>query len=85
MHFEERDSGDFRIYGGALDAPGGGFLAAVVVMQMRNVRGDPVTIFRDEHLHGGHRFKDAGTALRFAMDAGRRAVQEHTVPVAADS
>ncbi|WP_428424095.1 hypothetical protein [Methylibium sp.] len=85
MHFEERDCGDFRIYGGALDAPGSGFLAAVVVMQVRGVRGEPVTVFRDESLSAGHRFKDARSALRFAMEAGRHAVPEHTVPVAADS
>jgi hypothetical protein len=76
MHFDERDCGDFRIYGGALDAPGGGYLAAVVVMQVRKLTGEPVAVFRDERLAGGHRFKDARSALVFAMDAGRRAAQE---------
>lgn len=83
MHFDERDCGDYRIYGGALDAPGGGYLAAVVVMQVRHIDGGPSAVWRDESLSGGHRFKDAATALRFAMEAGHRAARERMESVGA--
>ena len=75
MQFDERDDGDYRIYGGALDAPNGGFLAAVVVMRLRNCPGEAQVVFRDERLSCGHRFAAASDALRHAMDAGRRALR----------
>ncbi|WP_428424318.1 hypothetical protein [Methylibium sp.] len=81
MHSRNGTAADLRIYGGALDAPGGGFLAAVVVMQVRGIQGEVTVVMRDESLSGGYRFKDAAAALRFAMDVGMKAARQSAQPV----
>ena len=69
MHFDEQQQGDYRIYGGAVESPYGGYLAAVVVVKFN---GEPTLVYRDERLAGGHRFAVAQDAVRHAMASGRR-------------
>lgn len=74
MHFEEVDTGDFRIYAGAMERPRQyGYVAAVVVVRM--AAGQPRReAFRDENLAGGFAWSSPAEALRFALNAGRDAV-----------
>lgn len=72
MQFCEQQQGEYRIYGGAVESPHGGYLAAVVVMK---VVGEPALVFRDERLSGGHRFPAANDAVRHAMASGRKVLR----------
>lgn len=74
MDMQERQVGDFRIYAGALEAPDGGYIAAVEVHRVG--RGDAAeVIFSSERISGGHRFDVAALALRHALDVGHQAVR----------
>jgi len=71
MHFEEVDTGDYRIYAGAMNRLNSyGYVAAVVVMR---VRGElpRQEAYRDEALAGGFGWSSPAEALRFAINAGR--------------
>ncbi|CAN0471589.1 unnamed protein product [Phaeothamnion confervicola] len=72
MHFEEQDCGGCRIYGGTFESAYGGYVAAVVVL-----RTGPKAelVFKDDSLSCGHTFDTPASALRHAMEAGRRAVR----------
>lgn len=67
MHFEERNEGDYRIYAGALESKGGGYVAAVVVSRWRGVHNPPREAFRDISLSGGHRWPSPNEALSYAV------------------
>lgn len=76
MHFAEVETGDYRIYAGAIERPRQfGYVAAVVVMR---VEGTPALnkreAFRDENLAGGYGWATPAEALRFAIGAGKEAV-----------
>lgn len=72
MHFAEVDTGDYRIYAGAIERPRQfGYVAAVVVMHQQGQRQEA---FRDENLAGGFGWATPAEALRFAVSAGREAV-----------
>lgn len=74
MHFEEVDTGDYRIYAGAMERPRAfGYVAAVVVVRIRGQAARQET-FRDENLAGGYGWPSPGDALRFAINAGRDVV-----------
>lgn len=74
MHFEEVDTGDYRIYAGAIERPRAfGYVAAVVVVKLRGAAGRQET-FRDEFLAGGYGWPTPAEALRFAINAGRDVV-----------
>ena len=75
MHFDERDEGDYRIRAGAVLVPGGGYRATAVVKRVRGVP-EPVEVFRDECLSGGHDWDEPERALRFAMKAAVAIVRE---------
>ncbi|MBA4343513.1 MAG: hypothetical protein C0423_15350 [Methylibium sp.] len=71
MHFEEVDTGDYRIYAGAIERPRAfGYVAAVVVVRLRGTTPRQET-FRDECLAGGYGWPTPAEALRFAVNAGR--------------
>lgn len=78
MHFAEIDTGDYRIYAGAIEKPRAyGYVAAVVVMR---VRGDKPRreAYREESLAGGFAWSSPDEALRFAVNAGRDVVMSRT-------
>ena len=76
MTLNERDEGDYRIYCGALEAAqGDGYIAAVVVSQVRNTHRAPREVFRDDALACGHRWPSPEAALTYAMGKGRDAVR----------
>jgi hypothetical protein len=72
MILDQRNEGDYLIYGGAIEAAnGGGFIAAVVVNQLRSgFHLPPKEIFRDDGLASSHRWPSLETALAYAMDTG---------------
>ena len=74
MYFEEVDTGDYRIYAGAMDRINSyGYVAAVVVIRLRT--GQPrQEAYRDENLAGGFCWSSPAEALRFAINAGRDVV-----------
>lgn len=77
MQFDERTVGDYRIYAGALEAPGGdGYVAAMVVQR---IDGVPREVYRDERVAGGHRWPSADAAIAYAMRLGGAVVrrQQH--------
>lgn len=74
MHFDEVDTGDYRIYAGALERPRQfGYVAAVVVVRLRGLKPRQEA-FRDESLAGGYAWASPKEALRFAINAGRDVV-----------
>lgn len=84
MHFQERSEGDYRIYAGALEAPGGdGYIAAVIVNRQRAGKERPREAYRDEKLAGGHRWQTADAALLYAIARGREIVRTETSLMAA--
>lgn len=74
MHFDEMEAGDFKIYTGAVESPGRGFKASIVISQVRGVT-PPREIYREESMAGGYAWPSATEALRFAMSAGQRLVR----------
>jgi hypothetical protein len=71
MHFEEVDTGDYRIYAGAMNRLNSyGYVAAVVVVRVRGQQARQEA-FRDESLAGGFGWSSPAEALRFAINAGR--------------
>ena len=56
MHFAEIDTGDYRIYAGAIERPRQfGYVAAVVVVRMDHALSvHKREAFRDENLAGGY-------------------------------
>lgn len=79
MHFQERTEGEYRIYAGALEAPGGeGYIAAVIVNRQRGGEPRAREAFRDEKLAGGHRWQTAEAALLYAIARGREIVRTET-------
>ncbi len=74
MHFAEIDTGDYRIYAGAIERPRQfGYVAAVVVMSTDQAIAKREA-FRDENLAGGYGWATPAEALRFALNAGKEAV-----------
>ncbi|MFG6449511.1 hypothetical protein ACG0Z6_14885 [Roseateles sp. BYS180W] len=72
MHFTEVDTGDYRIYAGAIEKfRQFGYAAAVVVVRRG---GSQRVAFRDDNLAGGYGWATAAEALRFAIAAGKEAV-----------
>lgn len=63
MHFDERETGDFKIYTGALETQPLGYRAALVISRVRGV-AMPREVYRDESLAGGHAWPNARDALR---------------------
>jgi hypothetical protein len=77
MHFQELDRGNFRIYAGAMEAPGGtGYTAAVVVMQLRGDACRPEVLYRADALAAGYRWPSPAKALNYATDRGLRQLSE---------
>lgn len=74
MHFAEIDTGDYRIYAGAIERPRQfGYVAAVVVMRLDRALAKREA-YRDENLAGGYGWATPADALRFAINAGKEAV-----------
>ena len=80
MRFDEEIEGDYRIYAGALDAPGGqGYTAALVVSRERSAAGQATPqqeAFRDESLACGHRWLSPEEAISYALARGRDLVRK---------
>lgn len=75
MIFDELEDGDYRIYGGAIEArQGDGYIAALVVDRIRNKLWAKREVFRDDALACGHRWPCASAALSYAMGKGRQVV-----------
>ena len=75
MHFEELHEAGWHIYVGALESPGGGYIAALVIQRPGAAAGptsaSPRDGFRDDSLACGHRWPNAEDALTFALRKGR--------------
>lgn len=80
MQFAEREHGDYRIYGGALDSRDGTYRAAVVVVRLRGYRNQPEIVYRDERVASGYAFPTAEQALKRAMEAGQVVVRSRFEP-----
>jgi hypothetical protein len=76
MHFAEIETGDYRIYAGAIERPRQfGYVAAVVVVRTGHSEAmNKREAFRDENLAGGYGWATPAEALRFAINAGKEAV-----------
>lgn len=79
MHFDEREVGPYRIYAGAIEAPGG-YVAAAVVKQLKGAEGMP-EVFRDEAMSGGHRWARPEEALSYAIAKAKEVVLTQLEPV----
>jgi len=79
MRFTEGREGDYRIYAGALEAPGGqGYTAALVLSRVGGEPGRPGEAFRDDHLACGYRWPTADEALHYAMNRARELVRSRS-------
>jgi hypothetical protein len=74
MNFDEQTEGDYRIYAGALEAPGG-YVAAAVISRMNIRTGKPWEAWRDLSMSGGHRWPSPADALRYAMARAREVIR----------
>lgn len=74
MHFVEAEAGDFKIYTGALEVPERGYLAALIIKQVRGV-APAREVYREESMAGGYAWPTAAEALDYAMQAGLRLVR----------
>jgi len=71
MHFEEVESGDYKIYAGAIERSRQfGYVAAVVVVRVRG-RLPRQETFRNENLSGGFAWPSPREALQHAIKAGK--------------
>ena len=77
MILTERNTGEYRIYAGAMEGiHDDGFIAAVVVCVHRPASCPPREVFRDEALACGHRWRTSESALAFALGKGQEAVAQ---------
>lgn len=74
MHFDEHEAGDYRIYTGAVEVPPCGYLAALIIEQIRGIL-PAREVYRDEDLAGGFAWPDAKEALAYAMQVGQRLIR----------
>ena len=78
MQFEELDSGDYRIYAGAIErVRSQGYCAALVVVR-QVADGRRHEVFRDEDVGAGYPWPSAQEALRFAVQRGQDVVMCRT-------
>jgi len=76
MTLVQRDEGDYCIYCGAIEgARDDGYIAAVVVNQVRTINLVPRESFRDNALACGHRWASPEAALSYAMAKGLEVVK----------
>jgi hypothetical protein len=80
MQFDECHEGEYRIFVGALDAPGGrGYTAAVVVNRTQPQPGGlPQVAFRDDSVACGYRWESAEEAIAYAMARARDMVRKRS-------
>ncbi len=72
MQFAEDTEGEWRIFVGALEAPGGdGYIAALVVRHVKDHDSARADAFRDDSLACGYRWATPGEAITYAMGRGR--------------
>ena len=72
MYFEEVESGDYKIYAGAIERSRQfGYVAAVVVVRVRG-RLPRQETFRNENLSGGFAWASPREALQHAIKAGKQ-------------
>lgn len=80
MQFDECLEGEYRIFVGALDAPGGqGYTAAVVVNRLA-AGGDGAerVAWRDDSIACGYRWPTAQEAIAYAMTQAREMVRRRS-------
>ncbi len=76
MQFQETREGAYRIYAGALDAPQGGWMAALVVQREQGTGGAQAReAFRDDRLACGYRWATSDEALRYAVQRARELIR----------
>jgi hypothetical protein len=79
--FERMDVGDYRIWGGSIEAPNGdGYLGAVVVDQALNDHPTRREVFRYDGLSDGKRWPEPEAALRYAIRRGLDIVMQVQLP-----
>ena len=77
MVFEEREVGEYRIFAGAVEGPGGdGYTAALIVQRVQGVRNAPCAVLRDESLACGHRWERSADALAYAIGVAQDAIRK---------
>jgi hypothetical protein len=80
MQFAESTEGEYRIFVGALEAPGGdGYTAALVVKH--HPLGVPASqpAYRDDSVACGYRWPTPAEALSYALSRGREVVRRKTL------
>jgi hypothetical protein len=79
MQFAESNEGDYRIYVGALEAPGGGGYTAALVVKLRqhsaSTAAPQPAAYRDDSVACGYRWPSADDAISYAMARGREVVR----------
>ena len=79
MQFNECHEGDYRIIVGALEAPrGDGYIAALIVNRVRDMKGRHPEAFRDDSLACGYRWRSADEALHYAMNRARELIRSRS-------
>ena len=79
LHFDEHTVGPYRIYAGALEAPGGdGYIAAVVVKRLEPNSHPGREAYRDESLACGHRWASPHEALLYAVARAREIIAKRS-------
>jgi hypothetical protein len=85
MYFQELDHGNFRIYAGAMEAPGrSGYIASVVVTQVRGNASVPQELYRADALGAGYCWPSPTKALNYAKEFGLRRANAAACKAAAD-
>ncbi len=74
MKFQEFDTGDYRIYAGAIERGLGEIYQATVVVTRLHDSGKRVEIFREDQVGGGYLWNCPREALRFAIQRGKDVV-----------
>jgi hypothetical protein len=79
VRFAECKEGDYRIFVGAMEAPGGdGYTAALVVERVLSTGDAKAEAFRDESLACGYRWPSADAAMAYAMNRARDMVRSRS-------
>lgn len=81
MLFQERTTGEYKIYAGAVESARGGYVAAVVIQHACPDSRRTREVFRDESLACGHSFRTAQEALDYAMGRARDFVSRDHAPL----
>lgn len=77
MRFQQSELGDYRIYAGAVEAAGRGYIAALIVNRRAEAPGSrELEAYRDDSLGCGYLWPTPDRAISYALTRAREMIRK---------